>query len=211
MGHGVECPRDRPHAPVAGVMTELSDHRVTQLLRAWGQGDEGALERLTPLVYGQLRRIAKGYMRRERSDHTLQPTALVNEAFVRLVAIQHVAWHDRVHFFALAARLMRRILTDAARTHHARKRDRRTFELAFPDTSFGVPPPHDLIALDEALRRLSDLDPRQGQVVELRFFGGLSIEETAEALGVSTKTVVRDWNTAKVWLFREMTADAVPS
>jgi RNA polymerase sigma factor (TIGR02999 family) len=148
-------------------------------------------------------------MRRERPGHTLQPTALVHEAFVRLVRVAHVEWHDRAHFFALVARLMRRILTDAARAHHSRKRDSGTSDAAGAHGPPGVPPPHDLVALDEALTRLAALDSRLGHVVELRFFGGLSVEETAVALGVSSKTVIRDWKTAKVWLLREMTAREV--
>jgi RNA polymerase sigma factor (TIGR02999 family) len=187
-------------------MTVISEPRLTQLLQAWGDGDEGALERLTPLVYSELRRIARAYMRRERPGHTLQATALVNEAFVRLVNVRQIAWRDRGHFFALAARLMRRVLTDAARARGSQKRDSGMADVAVADTSFAVSPPQDLLALDEALTRLTRLDPRQGKVVELRFFGGFSVEETAEALGVSSKTVIRDWNTAKVWLFREMTA-----
>jgi RNA polymerase sigma factor (TIGR02999 family) len=181
-----------------------SDQRVTELLQAWGNGDAEALDRLTPLVYAELRRIARSYMRRERPDHTLQPTALVNEAFVRLVKVRQVAWQDRTHFFALAARLMRRILTDVARAHDSRKRGGGAMAAPLDENSPDATRGHDLVALDCALTSLAALDPRQSQVVELRFFGGLNAEETASILGVSPKTVMRDWKTAKVWLLREI-------
>jgi RNA polymerase sigma factor (TIGR02999 family) len=186
------------------AMTVPSDQPVTELLQAWGNGDEGALDRLTPLVYAELRRIARSYMRRERPGHTLQPTALVNEAFLRLVNVRQVAWQDRTHFFALSARLMRRILTDAARAHQSSKRGSGALIATLEEDSPAASPGHDLVALDHALTSLAALDPRQSQVVELRFFGGLNAEQTANVLGVSSKTVMRDWQTAKVWLLREI-------
>jgi RNA polymerase sigma factor (TIGR02999 family) len=178
---------------------------VTGLLLAWGRGDSAALNRLIPLVHEELRRIASRCMSRERRGNSLQPTALVNEAYLRLIDVQRVCWQDRAHFFAMSARLMRRVLVDAARAKASHKRgggaQRVTFveELA-PDTA----PTHDLIALDDALQALAEEDSRKSQVVEMRFFGGLTVEETAEALGVSRDTVIRDWQFAKNWLLREM-------
>ena len=178
---------------------------VTALLMAWGNGDEEALSRLTPLVYDELYRVAKGYMRREHPGHTLQTTALLNEAYIRLVDSSRVHWQNRAHFFAMAAQLMRRILVDFARNRRYQKRggDWRQVTLVEglgPTTNFDS----DLVALDEALQGLAKLDPRKARVVELRFFGGLSLEETAEALRVSTDTVGRDWSAAKAWLKREL-------
>jgi RNA polymerase sigma factor (TIGR02999 family) len=180
-------------------------------LLAWGDGDEGALEQLAPLVYRELRRMAHRAMAGERADHTLEPTALVNEVYLRLVNIKNVRWSDRAHFFALSARLMRRILVEVARARHYQKRGGGVMTVCL---DAAVPAPErgaDLVALDEALQRLSELDPRRGEVVELRFFGGLSVEETAEVLRVSRQTVMRDWTLARTWLFRELRRDGTPA
>jgi len=178
---------------------------VTGLLLAWGGGDSAALDRLIPLVHQELRRIARRCMGRERRGNSLQPTALVNETYLRLIDVQRVRWQDRAHFFAMSARLMRRVLVDAARAKASRKRggggQRVTYvEELLPATQ----PTHDLLALDDALHALAEEDSRKSQVVEMRFFGGLTVEETAEALGVSRDTVIRDWVFAKSWLLREM-------
>ena len=185
---------------------------ITRLLKAWGQGDSGALDRLTPLVYEELRRMAGGYMRNERPGHTLQPTALVNEAFLRLVDVRDLDWNDRAHFFAVCARTMRRILVDAARSRAALKRgghgervdhttaiDFDQLPAAGSDTSAQV------CALDDALTALAQLDPRRAKVIELRFFGGLSVEEAGQVLQISPQSVMRDWKLARAWLARELT------
>jgi RNA polymerase sigma-70 factor, ECF subfamily len=180
---------------------------VTRLLLAWRQGDEAALDRLLPLVYSELRVIAHARMRAEApGDQTLQTTELVNEAFVRLVDGARVAWNDRVHFYAVCARLMRRILIDRARAQLSLKRggDERPLPIAERDGAVPARAADDVLALDEALRRLSTADPRKGQVVEMGYFAGLSVEETAEALGVSVETVMRDWKVAKTWLLRDL-------
>jgi RNA polymerase sigma-70 factor (ECF subfamily) len=184
---------------------EPSAHDVTLLLQAWSGGDKEALDRLTPLVYRELRRIANRMMTAERPNHTLQATALVNEAYVRLVDAQQVNWQDRAHFFALCARAMREILIDHARARASAKRggDQVFIELD-EGLAAGPSPEANLLELDAALNRLAALDPRKSRVVELRFFGGLSLEETAEALKVSTKTVQRDWDLARGWLYREL-------
>ena len=185
-----------------------SSNEVTLLLRAWGEGDAQALERLTPLVYQELHRIARGYMRKERPDHTLQTTALINEAYVRLVDVRRVNWQDRAHFFAVCARAMRRILVDHARSRGYQKRGGGKISVQLDAvTEANWTPDSNILELDDALNRLSALDPRKGKVVELRFFGGLSVDETAEALGISPETVMRDWKLARAWLFRELTAD----
>jgi RNA polymerase sigma-70 factor (ECF subfamily) len=177
---------------------------VSRLLRAWSDGDETAFEQLTPIVYKELHRIAHLQMRRERSERTLQTTALVNETYLRLVDAQQVPWQDRAHFFAISAQIMRRILIDNARRHNLKR------GAGFQHVSLGqadlqaVPGDPDLIALDEALNALQQFDARKAKVVELRFFGGLSVEETAAVLKVSTITVIRDWNNAKAWLYREL-------
>jgi RNA polymerase sigma factor (TIGR02999 family) len=183
---------------------------VTQLLLAWRNGEGDALERLLPLVYAELRAIAHARMRAEAAgDQTLQTTALVNEAFVRLVDGNRVAWNDRVHFYAVCARVMRRVLIDRARAQRSRKRGGRGGALAIEEWDGAVPARFDeLLALDEALERLSKADPRKGQVVEMRYFAGLSVEETAEALGVSVETVTRDWKVAKTWLHRDLRLQA---
>jgi RNA polymerase sigma factor (TIGR02999 family) len=178
---------------------------VTALLVSWGAGDESALSQLIPLVHGELRRLARRLMRGERDGHTLQTTALVNEAYMRLVDLSRVRWQDRAHFFAISARLMRRILVDHARSRKYIKRGGGTRQIAF-DEALVVPHERgaDLVALDDALEALAAVDPRKSQVVELRYFGGLSVEETAESLGVSAETVMRDWRLAKAWLLREL-------
>jgi|SRR5947209_4381578 len=182
-----------------------SAHNVTQLLLRWNNGDDAALERLMPLVYEELRRLAKRYMVRERLNHTLQTTALVNEAYLRLIDAKHVRWQNRAHFFAISAQLMRRILVDFARSRNYQKRGGELRQVSFDDGLIVLDTPdRDLVALDEALRELTAVDERKGRVVELRFFGGMSVEETAEVLGVSPDTVMRDWKFAKVWLLREM-------
>ena len=182
-----------------------SSREVTILLRAWGGGDKQALDRLTPLVYRELHQIAGRLMAGQRPNHTLQATALVNEAYVRLVDAQETSWQDRAHFFALCARAMRQILIDHARARASEKRGGGQLALQL-DEALAAAPAHEvnLLELDEALKRLEMLDPRKSQVVELRFFGGLNLEETAEALKVSTKTVQRDWDLAKAWLYGEL-------
>jgi RNA polymerase sigma-70 factor, ECF subfamily len=178
---------------------------VTELLLAWGSGDRSALDELVPLVHQELRRLARSQMRGERDNHTLQTTALVNEAFLRLIDLRRIRWQDRAHFLALSAQLMRRVLVDHARTRNYRKRGGGAATVALDDVAVAVPErAADLVALDEALEDLARVDPRKSRVVELRFFGGLSVEETAEALNVSPETVMRDWRLAKVWLLREM-------
>ena len=181
---------------------------VSGLLRAWSEGDRAALDRLTPIVYDELRRLASRYMRGERTGHSLQTTALVNEAYMRLVDYKSMQWQNRAHFFAVSAQLMRRILVDHARRHNL-KRGGGVQHVSFEDTAeVGGDRAADLVALDEAMHALARIDPRKVQVVEMRFFGGLSVEETAEVLKVSPVTVMRDWNTAKAWLYRELTGEA---
>jgi RNA polymerase sigma factor (TIGR02999 family) len=179
---------------------------VTQLLRAWGEGDSGALAALTPLVYQELYRRAQWHMARENPGHTLQATALVNEIYVRMVDVRGVSWRDRAHFFAVSSRLIRQILIDAARSRNAQKRGGQSPHVPIDESILvSEEPPADLIALDDALTALAAIDHRKSRVVELRFFGGLEIEETAEVLGVSPETVKRDWKLAKAWLRRELT------
>ena len=178
---------------------------MTGLLLAWGTGDEAALERLMPIVHGELRRIARRCMAGERKGHSLQATALVNEAYLRLVDVQHVNWQNRAHFLAMSARLMRRILVDYARSKGYQKRGGGAVKVTFDE---GLPVvggrDQDLVAVDDALEALAKIDERKGRVVELRFFGGLSVEETATVLKVSPETVMRDWKLAKAWLLREL-------
>ena len=177
----------------------------TELLLAWGRGETSAVEALMPLVYDELRRLARGYMRRERAEHTLQPTALVNEAFLRLIEIRRVEWQNRAHFFAIAARCMRRILVDAARARQALKRGGDYMRVDLDaDLAVSDAPNLDLIALDRALQTLAAMDERRERVVELRFFAGLSIDETAQLLDVSPETVMRDWTVARAWLFQQL-------
>jgi RNA polymerase sigma factor (TIGR02999 family) len=181
---------------------------VTQLLVNWSRGDQAALDQLMPLVYGELRRLASAYLRRERSNHTLQSTALVHEAFLRMVNQQEVQWKNRAHFYGIAAQMIRRILVDYARSQHAEKRGAGAIKLEL-DEAMAVPQSSsevDLLGLSDALDRLAELDERQSRVVELRFFAGLSIEETAEVLHLSPASIKREWQTARAWLFREMSA-----
>ena len=181
---------------------------ISKLLHAWSEGDQNALERLTPVVYDELHRLARRYMRRERPGHSLQTTALVNEAYMRLLDYKRIEWQDRAHFFAISARLMRRILVEHARRHNL-KRGGGIPHVSFEDTAeVGADRAADLVALDDALDALARVDPRKVQVVEMRFFGGLSVAETAEVLKISAVTVMRDWNTAKAWLYRELTGGA---
>ena len=180
---------------------------ITGILQAWADGDRAALERLVPLVYRELRRIAHRYMRAESPDHTLRTTALVNEAYLRLIEVDNVRWHDRVHFFAVAAQIMRRILVDAARARGREKRGGDAPLLKLNDSIEAlVERGPELIALDDALNSLAKMNNRMAQVVEMRFFGGLSVEETATVLGISAQTVVRDWRFARAWLTRELLA-----
>jgi len=178
---------------------------VTELLRAWSDGDDGALERLLPLVEAELRRLARGYMGRERREHTLQTTALVNEAFLRLTDARRVRWQDRAHFLGISARLMRRVLVDHARARGYLKRGGGAQRVTLHEGLVTSPDPAlDVVALDRALEALAKVDARKSQIVELRFFGGLSVEETAEVLHVSPDTVKRDWRLAKLLLLREL-------
>lgn len=181
---------------------------VTQLLKAWGTGDDQALERLTPVVEKELHRIAHRCMARERPGHTLQTTALVNEVYLRLVDVNAVDWQDRAHFFAISARMMRRILTDFARSRNYQKRGAGAVQVSFDEALMVTPEKDaDIMALDGALKEFAVVYPRQSQVVELRFFGGLEVRETAEALKISPETVKRDWRFAKAWLLRAMSGE----
>lgn len=186
-------------------MRTYSSKEITRLLVAWRDGDESALEGLTPLVYEELRRLAHHYMSHERPGHALQTTALVNEAYVRLIDWKNVQWQNRAHFFAVSAQLMRRILVDFARSQGYAKRGGGAVTVTLNDALASGEKGADIVALDEALLSLAELDERQSKVVELRFFGGLSIEETAEVLKVSEGTVRRDWSLARAWLHRELT------
>ena len=178
---------------------------VTELLLAWGRGDRSALDELVPVVHQELRRLARLQLRGERLNHTLHTTALVNEAFIRLVDLRRIQWQDRAHFLSLSARLMRRILVDHARSRNYQKRGGGAMNVTLDEALVGsAERGADLLALDDALQSLARQDPRKSQVVELRFFGGLSVDETAEALKVSPETVLRDWRLAKVWLLREV-------
>jgi RNA polymerase sigma factor (TIGR02999 family) len=178
---------------------------ISALLRAWSDGDQSALDRLTPIVYDELHRLARRYMKHERPDHSLQSAALVNEAYLRLVDYDRMQWQNRAHFFAVSAQLMRRILVDHARRHNL-KRGGGVEHVALEEAAVvGGEQGTDLVALDDAMNSLARLDPRKVQVVEMRFFGGLSVEETAEVLKVSTVTVKRDWRAARAWLYRELT------
>jgi RNA polymerase sigma-70 factor (ECF subfamily) len=190
------------------MRTARESGEVSRLLLAWSGGDQSALEKLTPIVYHELHRIAGQYMRRENAGHSLQTTALVNEAYVRLVDYKRMQWQNRAHFFAVSAQLMRRILVDHARRRNL-KRGRGVQHVSLEEASMvGDGRDADLVALDDAMNALARLDQRKVQVVEMRFFGGLSVEEIAEVLKISTVTVMRDWSTAKAWLYREMTTGA---
>ena len=186
-------------------MKTAATSNITGLLVAWGRGDQGALDALAPLVQQELHQLAARQMAGERRGHILQPTALVNEAYVRLVDWKHVEWQNRAHFFGMAARIMRRILVDAARARRRNKRGGDALQVSLSDVpDAAVSRTQDLVPLDDALKTLETLDPRQSQVVELRFFGGLSLEETSEVLKVSVGTVRRDWSLAQAWLYREL-------
>lgn len=183
---------------------------LTGLLQAWSGGDQSALDRLTPIVYGELHRLARRYMRGERPGHSLQTTALVNEAYLRLVDYKRMQWQNRAHFFAVSAQLMRRILVEHARRHNV-KRGADVPHVSLDEAAVvggGTAADLDLVALDDAMHALARIDPRKVQVVEMRFFGGLSVEETAEVLKVSAVTVMRDWSTAKAWLYRELAGES---
>jgi RNA polymerase sigma factor (TIGR02999 family) len=196
-------------SPSGETLPTQSPGAVTELLRAWSNGQEGALERLMPLIEAELRRLARSYMTRERRGHTLQPTALINEAFLRLTGARRVQWQDRAHFLGISARLMRRVLVDHARTRGYHKRGGGAQRVALDEALAATPGPDlDVVALDRALEQLAAVDVRKSRVIELRFFGGLSVEETAEVLHVSPDTVKRDWRLAKLWLLRELEGDA---
>jgi RNA polymerase sigma factor (TIGR02999 family) len=189
-------------------MSAPSTHGITQLLQAWGNGDEQALEKLTPLVYQELHQTAHRYMAGQAPDHTLQTTALVNEVYLRLVDVREMTWQNRAHFLAVCAKLMRRILIDLARSRRASKRGGEAQTVSLDeDLIVSQEPRADLLALDDALNHLGALDLRKSRVVELRFFGGLTVDETAEVLKVSPDTVLRDWRLAKDWLVRELSRE----
>ena len=190
-------------------MAKEASEEVTSLLRAWSSGDEGALQKLMPLVYEPLRVAARRYMAHERPGHTLQTTALIHETYLRLVDLRRIQWQDRAHFLAICARLMRRILIDFARSRSYKKRGGGAYHVNFDEALLvAAQTDFDLVALDDALTRLAEVDERKSKVVELRFFGGLDVKETAEVLKVSTDTVMRDWKLAKVWLLRELSGGA---
>lgn len=189
-------------------MKTSPDGEVSTLLQAWSEGDQNALDQLTSIVYDELRRLARHYLNGERTSISLQTAALVNEAYLRLVDYKRMRWENRAHFFAVSAQLMRRILVDHARRHNL-KRGAGVQHVSLEETAvIGAGRDEDLVALDEAMQALARLDPRKARVVELRFFGGLSVEETAEVLKVSAVTVMRDWSTARAWLYREMSGGA---
>ncbi len=189
-------------------MESAEKSEITRLLQAWSAGDEAALEKLTPLIYSELRRLARHYMERERADHTLQPTALVNEVYLRLVDSPNINWQSRSHFFGICARLMRRILVDSARTRHYQKRQGSTVHISLDEATLSCTgPAAELIALDLALSEFAKIDDRASRVVELRFFGGLSVDEASTVLSVSPETVMRDWKLAKNWLARKLSED----
>jgi RNA polymerase sigma factor (TIGR02999 family) len=186
-------------------MPETSTHEVTRLLKAWSGGDSDALARLAPLVEAELHRLARRYMRGERVNHTLQPTALVNEAFVRLIDWKNVDWQNRAHFFGVSAQIMRRILVDFARRRPHQKKLGDVRAVSLDDVpEIALDRTQDLVAIDDALQALHKLDPRKSRIVEMRFFGGLSVEETAEVIGVAPITVMREWSKARAWLYKEL-------
>ncbi len=186
-------------------MAASATNEITQLLRDWGNGDADALEQLTPLVYNELHRLARGYMLNERPGHTLQTTALINEAFIRLIDWKNVEWQNRAHFFGVASRLMRQILVDYARNRNYAKRGGGAVRISLVDSLMPVVGiTEDLIALDEALSSLEEIDPRKCRIVELKFFGGMSVEEIAELMKTSPRTVKRDWSLARAWLHRQL-------
>jgi RNA polymerase sigma factor (TIGR02999 family) len=191
-----------------GHMAAPSSHEVTLMLQAWGKGDTSALERLTPLVEAELRRLAHHYLAQERSDHTLQTTALINEAWLRLIDWKQVTWQNRAHFFGVSARLMRYILVDFARERKQQKRGAGAPHVSLDQAAAVTAERHDdLVALDDALHTLARYDARKCQIVELRFFGGLTVEETAEVMSLSPITIIREWNKAKAWLYQELSQE----
>lgn len=196
------------HLWTLSVMTPQQPE-VTELLKESARGNRAALDQLLPLVYSELRRIADRYLRRERTDHTLQATALVHEAYLRLVDQRDVEWQNRAHFFGVAAQMMRRILVDHARAQRSAKRGSGVIKVSLDDVlEISDEQMESMLALDEALKALEQIDPQKSRIVELRFFGGLSIEETAEALGIGTATVIRQWRVAKAWLYNEVTGES---
>lgn len=191
------------------LLAMTSEHEVTGLLRAWGAGDEEALQKLVPLVYRELRQAAQRHMAGEKPGHVLQTTALINETYLRLVDVRGVSWQNRSHFFAISAQLMRRVLTDYARTRRYQKRSGKVLRVKLDESLLVTSPTDiDLVALDEAMKKLAIVDERKSRVVEMRFFGGLNVQQTAMVLKVSPDTVTRDWKVAKVWLLRELSGDA---
>ncbi|HSE38710.1 MAG TPA: sigma-70 family RNA polymerase sigma factor [Blastocatellia bacterium] len=190
-------------------MSEPTAHEITQLLRAWSDGDQTALERLAPLVFAELHRLARGYMHGERAGHVLQSTALINEAWLRLIDWKDVEWQNRAHFFGVAAQMMRRILVDFARERRASRRGGSAQQVSFEEAVLvSADRGAEVIALDEALNTLAKFDARKSQIVEMRFFGGLGVEETAEVLKLSPRTVKREWNLARAWLYRELNPES---
>lgn len=193
-------------------MATRSSEGITQLLKKWSKGDEKALDQLMPLVYDELHRLAEAYLRRERREHTLQPTALVNELFLKFFDQNSMSWQNRAQFFGVAAQIMRRILVDHARAHYSEKRGGTRLAVSLKDiAAFGAQPDADLLALHDVLNQLEEIDPVQGRIVELRFFGGLTIRETAEVMRISHATIEREWRTAKAFLKRELTRVKKPS
>ena len=189
-------------------MINERQHEVTRILHEWSRGDSAAVERLLPLVYDELRRLARGYFHGERRDHTLQPTALVHEAYVRLVDQTRVSWQNRAHFYGVAASMMRRVLIDNARAKATEKRGGAAARLSLDDIQVPLPQrASDLLALDEALERLAKIDARKSRIVEMRFFGGLSDDEIADLLQISTRTMLREWKKAKLWLYRDLSSE----
>ena len=190
-------------------MTQPRQHEITQLLAEWSDGNQSALDELYPLVYNELHRLARRYMSRERKGHTLQTTALINEAYVRLVDQKNVHWANRSHFFAISAQIMRRILIDHARRHAYAKRGGGAQQVSLEEVAAVTPDPgKELVRLDEALKSLAEMDPRRSQVVEMRYFGGLNNEEIAGVLKISANTVTRDWNMARAWLYQQLSETA---
>lgn len=197
----------RAAGPEVPQMDKPGAHELTQLLEAWSDGEEEALEKLAPLVHAELYRLAKRYMSRERPDHLLQTSALINEAYVRLIDWKAVRWQNRAHFFGVAAQIMRRILVDFARRRPRVDKDAEAIRMSLDEAmTVSSERDRDLLALDEALKSLAEIDERKSKIVEMRFFGGLSVDETAEAMRISPITVIREWNKAKAWLYRELSA-----
>ena len=204
----MRAPWEESDFAIKALLMKSPEKSVTQLLIEWRDGDATALDRLIPLVYDEMRRLARSYMRRERREHTLQTTALINEAYIRLVDHKGMRWENRAHFYAVAAQAMRRVLVDHARSLRYTKRGGDATIVGLDEAAI-VAQEHaaEIVALDEALTELSAIDPRQSRVVELRYFGGMSVDETAEVLGISGVTVMRDWRAAKAWLLRAITRD----